>query len=76
MAAIPRRAPAVEAALTGAPWTEATVARAMDALEGDFTPIDDLRASAAYRLRVAKNLLMRLYIETTDPDQETRLVGA
>ena len=75
LATTPKRSPTVEAALSGAPWTEATVARAMDALEGDFTPIDDLRASAAYRLRVAKNLLMRLYIETTDPDQETRLVG-
>ena len=75
MAAIPRRAPAVEAALTGAPWTEATVARAMDAVAEDFTPIDDLRASADYRMAVAGNLLMRLYIETTDPSQETRLVG-
>ncbi|MCH7555117.1 MAG: xanthine dehydrogenase, small subunit, partial [Proteobacteria bacterium] len=40
-----------------------------------FPPIDDLRASADYRMAVAKNLLMRLYIETTEPDQETRLVG-
>lgn len=75
MAATPKRSLAVEAALIGAPWTEATVARAMAALDQDFTPIDDLRASAAYRLRVAKNLLMRLYIETTEPSQETRLVG-
>jgi xanthine dehydrogenase small subunit len=76
MAAIPKRATAVEAALIGAPWSEATVARAMAAMSEDFAPIDDLRASAAYRLRVAKNLLMRLYIETTEPAQETRLVGA
>ncbi len=75
MAATPKRAPAVEAALTGAPWTEATVRRAMDALDGDYTPIDDLRASAAYRKLVAANLLMRLFIETTDPSEETRLVG-
>ncbi len=75
LATTPKRSPTVEAALSGEPWTEATVARAMDALERDFTPIVDLRASAAYRLRVAKNLLMRLHIETTDPDQETRLVG-
>ena len=75
MAAIPRRAPAVEAALTGAPWTEATVARAMDAVAEDFTPICDPRASADYRMAVAGNLLMRLYIETTEPDQDTRLLG-
>ena len=75
MAATPKRAPSVEAALTGAPWTEATVRRAMAALERDFAPIDDLRASAAYRLTVAGNLLMRLFIETTEPAEETRLVG-
>ena len=75
MAATPKRAAAVEAVLTGAPWTEATVRRAMAALERDFAPIDDLRASAAYRLTVAGNLLMRLYIETTEPAEETRLVG-
>ncbi len=76
MAATPKRSPRVEAALTGAPWTEATAHRAMDAVGEDFAPIDDLRASADYRLRVAKNLLSRLYMETTDPALETRLVGA
>ena len=75
MAATPKRAPAVEAALTGAPWNEATVARARYAVAEDFTPIDDLRASAAYRLTVARNLLTRLYVETTEPAQETRLAG-
>ena len=58
------------------PWTEATVHRAMDALAEDFTPIDDLRASADYRLLVGRNLLLRLYMETTDPALETRIVGA
>jgi len=76
MAATPRRARLVEAALIGEPWNETTVARAMAAMAEDFAPIDDLRASAAYRSRVAQNLLMRLYIETSEPAQETRLVGA
>ena len=76
MAATPKRSPRVEAALTGAPWTEATVHAAMAAVAEDFSPIGDLRASGDYRLLVAKNLLLRLYIETTDPAQETRLVGA
>ena len=75
MAATPKRAAAVEACLTGAEWDEATVARAMAALERDFTPISDWRASAGYRLQVAKNLLRRLYIETGDPATETRLIG-
>ena len=75
MAATPKRALAAEARLTGAAWTEATVQGAMAALESDFTPITDWRASADYRRRVAQNLLMRAYIETTDPEAETRLAG-
>ena len=75
MAATPKRASAVEACLTGAEWDEAAVVRAMAALEQDFAPITDWRASAGYRLQVAKNLLRRLYIETSDPATETRLAG-
>ncbi len=75
MAETPKRARAVEARLTGSAWTEATVRSAMAELEKDFTPIADMRASAGYRLRVAQNLLMRLFVETTDSTQETRLVG-
>ncbi|HEY5598822.1 MAG TPA: xanthine dehydrogenase small subunit [Kiloniellales bacterium] len=75
MAATPKRARAVEARLTGAAWTEATVRAAMADMARDFQPITDWRASADYRLRVAQNLLLRLFIETTDPATETRLVG-
>ena len=49
MAATPRRARHVEAALEGRPWNEATVEAGMAALEDDFAPISDWRASAAYR---------------------------
>jgi xanthine dehydrogenase small subunit len=75
MAATPKRARHVEATLTGKPWNEATLEAAMRALEKDFAPIDDWRASAAYRLMAARNLLRRLLIETTDHETETRLVG-
>jgi xanthine dehydrogenase small subunit len=75
MAATPRRARHVEAALAGKPWSEATLEAAMAALERDFAPIDDWRASAAYRMLAARNLLRRLLIETTDEAAETRLVG-
>jgi xanthine dehydrogenase small subunit len=75
MAATPKRASHVEAALVGKPWNQATVETAMDALEQDFAPITDMRASAAYRTMVARNLLRRLLIETTEPATETRLVG-
>lgn len=63
MAATPKRALAVEAALIGAPWTEATVAAARAALLEDYQPISDMRASAEYRLRTAQNLLTRVYVE-------------
>ena len=76
LAAVPKRAAAAEAALAGRPWSEATVAGAMAALAEDFQPITDWRAGAAYRLKVAQNLLRRCYIETTDPATATRLAGA
>lgn len=64
MAATPKRAFAVEAALTGQPWSEATVEAALDAYASDYQPLSDMRATADYRLLVAKNLLRRFYAET------------
>lgn len=61
MAATPRRAPNCEAALTGAPFIEATIARAATALQEDFDPLTDVRGSAAYRQEAAGNLLWRLW---------------
>jgi xanthine dehydrogenase small subunit len=63
MAGTPRRAAGAEAALTGARWEAATVARAADALARDFTPLTDMRASAAYRMEAAQGMLWRLYHE-------------
>ncbi|MFO1049371.1 MAG: xanthine dehydrogenase small subunit [Geminicoccaceae bacterium] len=74
MAATPKRAANAEAAILGRPWTESTVEAAVRALGDDFQPISDMRASAGYRLSVARNLLRRLHVETTSP-AETRLVG-
>ena len=65
MAAVPARARHAEAALIGAPWSEATINRAAAALADDFTPLDDWRASAGYRLMVAGNLLRRLYLRAS-----------
>ncbi|HNF76093.1 MAG TPA: xanthine dehydrogenase small subunit [Thauera aminoaromatica] len=64
MAATPRRATATEAALAGRPWDEAALAAAQCALEHDFAPLDDLRASAGYRRRAAAGLLARFFLET------------
>jgi xanthine dehydrogenase small subunit len=63
MAAIPKRAAAAEAALAGKPWTEASIRAAAGALANDFQPISDMRASAAYRRRVAGALLERFFTE-------------
>jgi xanthine dehydrogenase small subunit len=65
MAATPKRAPTVEAALTGRPWTMENIEAALAAYSSDYTPISDMRASAEYRMLVAQNLLKRFFIETT-----------
>ncbi|MBX3530456.1 MAG: xanthine dehydrogenase small subunit [Rhizobiaceae bacterium] len=65
MAATPKRAKKVEAALVGKPWSLATVEAALPAYEQDFAPISDMRASAEYRMLAAKNLLKRFHLETT-----------
>ncbi|WP_250450740.1 xanthine dehydrogenase small subunit [Caballeronia sp. ATUFL_M2_KS44] len=64
MAATPKRASNAEAALTGRDWTEASVRAAMAALDSDFQPLTDMRASSAYRAKVARNVLLRFYLET------------
>jgi xanthine dehydrogenase small subunit len=64
MAATIKRARHCEAALNGQPWTAASIDKAMAALAVDFSPISDMRASAAYRLRATQNLLRRFYLET------------
>lgn len=64
MAATPKRAHAVEAALRGQPWSWPTVSQASLAFEEDFQPLSDWRASAEYRSLTAKNLLIRFFLET------------
>lgn len=61
MAAVPKRAAACEAVLIGQPWTEDNARKAGSVVAEDFAPIDDHRASADYRLRVAANLFVRLF---------------
>ena len=76
MAATPARAHAVEQALTGRPWTEATVRMAQAVMDNAFSPLSDLRASAGYRRTVARNLLLKCFLETTQEAAVTRLVPA
>ncbi len=63
MAETSKRAAKAEAALVGRPFDEAAVAAAAAALAEDFTPLTDMRASAAYRLKTAQNLLRRFWLE-------------
>jgi xanthine dehydrogenase small subunit len=65
MAATPKRAAACEAVLTGQRWNDAICEQAAAALARDFTPLTDMRASAAYRSTVARNLLRKFRLETS-----------
>ena len=64
VAATPVRAAQTEAALVGQAWSQATVRQAMEVLRGEFSPISDMRASAAYRVQVLGNLLQRYWLES------------
>ena len=64
MAATPKRATCAEQILIGRKWDEGAVHSAMNVLSQDYTPLTDLRASADYRLKTARNLLFRYYLET------------
>jgi xanthine dehydrogenase small subunit len=73
MAGTPKRAAACEAALVGEIWNSTTINAAVSALAGDFTPLSDARASAAYRALAAGNMLRKVFIETARPDLATRV---
>ncbi len=64
MAGTSKRAALAEQALIGKAWSEATVRTAMEALSHDYSPMSDMRASAAYRMQVAQNHLLRFWLES------------
>lgn len=63
MAATPKRAQAAEKTLIGQPFSEESMIKAAQTLEEEFTPLSDMRASSAYRMKVAQNLFRRFYLE-------------
>ena len=77
MAATPKRAVHAERALAGVSLEQpATWPAAAEALDEDFTPIGDHRASAAYRMRVARSLLVKALTEVAGRStRDTRIVG-
>lgn len=77
MAATPKRARHAEAAANGlslddeTSWVEAAAS-----LEQDFEPITDMRASAAYRMRVARNLFVKALGEIASGEtRNSRVTG-
>ena len=76
MAAVAARALATEGSLIGAPWNEASIDAAVAKLAEDFKPLTDMRASSAYRLQTAGNLLRRFYFEHGGSTDLTRTAEA
>jgi xanthine dehydrogenase small subunit len=72
VAATPIRALATEEALVGEPWTADAVRRAAEVLAAEGTPIDDHRASAAYRAAMLGQVLHRLYAKSPTPQEDGR----
>jgi xanthine dehydrogenase small subunit len=76
MAATPKRAREAEAALRGIGLDEPIAwLTAIEALASDFQPIADMRASAKYRMDVAKNLLRKALLEVAGGYGATRVTG-
>jgi xanthine dehydrogenase small subunit len=63
MAPIPMRAINCEKILLNSNFSETIIAKAKKMLEKDFKPISDMRASSNYRMEIAKNLLVKCFLE-------------
>jgi xanthine dehydrogenase small subunit len=64
VAATPIRALETEAFLTGKIWNETNAKEAAKTMENSGTPLDDHRASAAYRKAMLEQLLLKFFFET------------
>lgn len=75
MAGIPKRAHHAERAIIGASIKDIATWRAgAEAIERDFEPLSDHRASAEYRMRVARNLVIKTLAEIAGvPSTTTRI---
>ena len=63
MAAIPKRAIFCENIILKSSFSDDIINKAKKALEKDFEPISDMRASKLYRMEIAKNLLEKCFLE-------------
>ena len=71
MASIPKRAIYCEKILLNSIVSDEVIGNAKKALEKDFKPISDMRASRMYRMEVAKNLLEKFCAEI----KQKKLIG-
>ena len=71
MAEIPKRANYCEKIFLNSQITDKIINKAKKALEKDFKPISDMRASRLYRAEVAKNLLEKFFAEI----KQKKLIG-
>jgi xanthine dehydrogenase small subunit len=71
MAATALHATKTENFLLGQPWSRETVEKAMEILYHEFSPISDARADEESRRIMAKNLLMKFWIETQASNNQT-----
>jgi xanthine dehydrogenase small subunit len=74
MAATPKRAAHAEAALAGADLDDPrSWDAAIAAIGVDYAPLSDMRATSAYRSRVAANLLLKALVEVAGGEAVTRI---
>ena len=73
MASTPKRAERCEEALIGSLWGEEAIKYAKIALDRDFDPINDVRASGDYRTLVARNLVEKFFLETQNCPEPLQL---
>ncbi len=69
VAATPIRALASEEALEGQPWTAEVARTAAEVMGREGTPMDDHRASAAYRAAMLGTALLKLHAQTATPQE-------
>jgi len=69
MAATPKRAASLEKALVGSTVNAIDIDAVSELLGQDFEPMSDVRASAAYRLNIAKGLVTKVLKRLQGEDQ-------
>jgi len=57
----------------GRPWNATTADAAVREIAREYSPIDDMRATAAYRRAALGNLVRRFYLETAATRVRTRI---